>query len=46
MFITESYKLVEDGINKIKASGDFEKILASYGLKAPTDEDIAAVMNK
>ncbi len=43
---TETYKLVEVGINKIKASGDFEKILASYGLKAPTDEDIAAVMNK
>lgn len=41
---TETYKMVEDGINKIKASGDFEKILNSYGLKAPTDEDIAAVM--
>ncbi|MFC6051310.1 hypothetical protein A6M14_07845 [Acinetobacter sp. Ac_877] len=43
---TATYKLIEDGINKIKASGDFEKILASYGLKAPTDEDIKAVMNK
>ncbi len=43
---TASYKMVEDGINKIKASGDFEKILTAYGLKAPTDEDIKAVMGQ
>ena len=43
---TETYKLVEEGLNKIKASGDFEKILNAYGLKAPTEEDITAVMNK
>ena len=43
---TETYKLVEDGINKLKETGDFEKILGSYGLKAPTEEDIKAVMNK
>jgi polar amino acid transport system substrate-binding protein len=41
---TETYALVEEGIAKLKASGEFEKILASYGLKAPTDADIAAVM--
>lgn len=40
-----TYALVEEGIAKLKASGEFEKILASYGLKAPTDADIAAVMN-
>ena len=38
--------MVEDGINKIKASGEFEKILHAYGLKAPTDEDIKAVMGQ
>ncbi|WP_407305586.1 ABC transporter substrate-binding protein [Acinetobacter sp.] len=43
---TATYKLVEEGLNKIKASGDYEKILSAYGLKAPTEEDIAAVMNK
>lgn len=43
---TATYKLVQDGLNKIKASGDYEKILRAYGLKAPTEEDIAAVMSK
>ena len=43
---TETYKLVKEGLNRIKASGEYEQILAAYGLKAPTDEDIAAVMNK
>ena len=42
---TATYKLVQDGINKLKETGDFEKILGSYGLKAPTEEDIAAVIN-
>ncbi|ALH96338.1 ABC transporter substrate-binding protein [Acinetobacter equi] len=43
---TETYKLIEEGLNKLKASGDFEKILNAYGLQAPTKEDIAAVMDK
>lgn len=43
---TATYKLVEEGLNKIKASGDYEKILSAYGLKAPTEADIAAVMNQ
>ena len=43
---TETYKLVEEGLNRIKASGEYEEILTAYGLKAPTEEDIAAVMNK
>ena len=43
---TANYKLVEEGLNKIKASGDYEKILSAYGLKAPTEADIAAVMNQ
>lgn len=41
-----TYKMVEDGLNKLKASGDFEKILNTYGLQPPTEEDIAAVMGK
>lgn len=41
-----TYKMVEDGLNKLKASGDFEKILNFYGLQAPTEQDIAAVINK
>ena len=43
---TATYKMIEEGLNKLKASGDFEKILNSYGLQAPTEADIAAVMNK
>lgn len=43
---TATYNRVQEGLNKIKASGDYEKILTAYGLKAPTEEDIAAVMNK
>jgi len=43
---TVTYKMIEEGLNKLKASGDFEKILNSYGLQAPTEADIAAVMNK
>ena len=43
---TETYAMVENGIKKLKASGEFDKILAGYGLKAPTDADIAAVMNQ
>lgn len=43
---TATYTMIEDGLNKLKASGDFEKILNSYGLQAPTEADIAAVMNK
>lgn len=43
---TATYKMVEDGLNKLKASGEFEQILNAYGLQAPTEEDIAAVMNK
>ena len=43
---SETYKLIEEGLNKLKASGDFEKILNAYGLQAPTKEDIAAVMAK
>lgn len=43
---TETYQLIEEGLNKLKASGDFEKILNAYGLQAPTEEDIAAVMAK
>lgn len=43
---TETYKMIEDGINKLKATGDFEKILNAYGLQAPTEADITAVMNK
>ncbi len=41
---TATRKLLEDGLNKIKASGDYSKILAAYGLKEPSAEDIAAVM--
>lgn len=43
---TATYKMIEDGLNKLKASGEFEKILHAYGLQAPTEEDIAAVMGK
>lgn len=43
---TATYKMIEDGLNKLKASGDYEKILSAYGLKAPTDADIKAVMNQ
>lgn len=43
---TATYKMVEEGLNKLKASGQFEKILSTYGLQAPTEADIAAVMNK
>jgi polar amino acid transport system substrate-binding protein len=41
---TATYKLVEEGLNRIKASGEYAKILTAYGLKEPTAEDIAAVM--
>ena len=43
---TETYKMVEEGLNKLKASGEFEQILNAYGLQAPTEEDVAAVMGK
>ncbi|WP_298145067.1 transporter substrate-binding domain-containing protein [uncultured Acinetobacter sp.] len=43
---TATYQMIESGINKLKASGDFEKLLNAYGLQAPTEADIAAVMNK
>lgn len=43
---TATYQMIESGLNKIKASGDFEKLLNAYGLQAPTEADIAAVMNK
>jgi len=43
---TATYQMIESGLNKLKASGDFEKLLNTYGLQAPTDGDIAAVMNK
>ncbi|MBO3671015.1 MULTISPECIES: ABC transporter substrate-binding protein [Acinetobacter] len=41
---TETYKKIEDGLNKIKASGDYQKILAAHGLKEPTADDIAKLM--
>lgn len=43
---TATYQMIESGLNKLKASGDFEKLLNTYGLQAPTEADIAAVMNK
>lgn len=43
---TATYQMIESGLNKLKASGDFEKLLNAYGLQAPTEADIAAVMNK
>lgn len=43
---TATYQMIESGLNKLKASGEFEKLLAVYGLQAPTEADIAAVMNK
>ena len=43
---TATYQMIESGLNKLKASGEFEKLLAAYGLQAPTEADIAAVMNK
>lgn len=43
---TTTYQMIESGLNKLKASGDFEKLLNAYGLQAPTEADIAAVMNK
>lgn len=43
---TATYQMIESGLNKLKASGEFEKLLNAYGLQAPTDADIAAVMNK
>lgn len=33
-------KKIEDGLEKIKASGDYQKILAEYGLKEPSTDDI------
>ncbi|MDQ1209022.1 polar amino acid transport system substrate-binding protein [Acinetobacter baylyi] len=41
---TETYKKIEDGLNKIKASGDYQKILAAHGLQEPTADDIAKLM--
>ncbi|WP_347455636.1 ABC transporter substrate-binding protein [Acinetobacter thermotolerans] len=43
---TATYQLVKEGLDKLKASGEYEKILADYGLKAPTEADVAAVMAK
>lgn len=43
---TATYQLVKEGLDKLKASGEYEKILAVYGLKALTDADVAAVMAK
>lgn len=40
----ETYKKVEEGLKKIKNSGDYQKILAVHGLKEPTADDIAKVM--
>lgn len=41
---TETYKKIEDGLNKIKASGEYHKILAAHGLQEPTADDIAKLM--
>ncbi|NOL48531.1 ABC transporter substrate-binding protein [Pelistega europaea] len=38
---TATYTLLNDGIKKLKASGEFQKLLSSYGLKEPTEDDIA-----
>ena len=42
---TETYQLISDGIEKMKASGDLEKILSVYGLTVPNQADIDKVMN-
>lgn len=38
---TATYQLLEEGIKKLKASGEFQQLLSSYGLKEPTADDIA-----
>lgn len=42
---TETYKLIEEGIEQMKQSGDLEKILGVYGLSVPSQEDIDKTMN-
>lgn len=43
---TATFELVQTGLEKLKASGEYETILNTYGLKAPTEADIAAVIAK
>ncbi|VWX30814.1 putative amino acid binding protein (ABC superfamily, peri_bind) [Moraxellaceae bacterium 17A] len=42
---TQTYKLISDGLEKMKASGELTKLLDSYGLKEPTQQDIDQTMN-
>lgn len=42
---TETYQIISDGIEQMKASGDLEKILSVYGLTVPSQADIDKVMN-
>ena len=42
---TETYKIIEDGIEQMKQSGDLEKILSAHGLTVPSQADIDQTMN-
>ncbi len=42
---TATYKIIADGIEQMKQSGDLEKILSTYDLTVPSQADIDQVMN-
>lgn len=41
---TDTYNLINDGIQQMRDNGQLDEILGSYGLQVPTQEDIDKVM--
>jgi polar amino acid transport system substrate-binding protein len=43
---TVTYNLINDGLQKLKQSGEYDTLIQKYDLQAPTDEEIKAFMDE